>query len=142
MIDKYKPYSDANYVIDDIFELLRSKYQVNLETSVRESDFIFDSVQMMYCKCHIVSFICGGSYIDSPDWMKKKKATINPKNADDKCFLFALTVALNYEEIESHPERFSSIKSFINKYNWEGINYPSKIDDWKIFEKDNSGNCS
>ena len=74
--------------------------------------------------------------------MKKKKATINPKNADDKCFQFAVTVALNYEEIESHPERFSSIKSFINKYNCKGINYPSKLDDWKIFEKDNSGNCS
>ena len=27
------------------------------------------------------------------------------------------TVALNYEEIESHPERVSNIKPFINKYN-------------------------
>ena len=26
---------------------------------------------------------------------------------------------------------------FINKYNWKGINYSSKIDDWKIFEKNN-----
>ena len=23
----------------------------------------------------------------------------------------------------------------MNKYNWKGINYPSKIDDWKTFEK-------
>ena len=30
-----------------------------------------------------------------------------------------------------------SIKPFINKYNREGINYPSKIDDWKTFEKNN-----
>ena len=29
------------------------------------------------------------------------------------------------------------MKLFINKYNWEGINYPSKIDDWKTFEKNN-----
>ena len=28
------------------------------------------------------------------------------------------------EEIESHPERVSNIKTFINKYNWKGINYP------------------
>ena len=34
-------------------------------------------------------------------------------------------------------EKVSIIKSFINKYNWEGINYPSKIDDWKTFEKNN-----
>ena len=44
---------------------------------------------------------------------------------------------MNYEEIESHPERVSNIEAFLNKYNWEGINYPSKIDDWKIFEKNN-----
>ena len=68
---------------------------------------------------------------------KRKKATKNPKNMDDKCFQYAATVALNYEEIESHPERVSSIKSFINKYNWERINYSSKIDDWKTFGKNN-----
>ena len=31
----------------------------------------------------------------------------------------------------------SKIKPFINKYNWKGINYPSKIDNWKMFEKNN-----
>ena len=48
-----------------------------------------------------------------------------------------VTVALNYEEIESHPERVSNIKPFIRRCNWKGINYPSKIDDWKQFEKNN-----
>ena len=43
--------------------------------------------------------------------------------------------ALNYEEIESHPERVSNIRPFINKYNWKRINYPSKIDDWKRLRK-------
>ena len=47
------------------------------------------------------------------------------------------TVVLRYKEIESHPERVSTIKPFINRYNWEGTNYPSKIDDWKTFEKNN-----
>ena len=40
-----------------------------------------------------------------------------------------MTVALNYGEIESNPERVSNIKTFINKYNKKGKNYPSKIDD-------------
>ena len=62
---------------------------------------------------------------------------MNLKNADDECFQYAATVALNYEETESHPERVSNIKPFINKYNWKGINYPSKIDNWKTFEKNN-----
>ena len=44
---------------------------------------------------------------------------------------------MNYEETEPHPESISNIEPFINKYNWKGINYPSKIDDWKTFEKNN-----
>ena len=78
-----------------------------------------------------MNFKRSGSNIASPDWIKKKKAIINPKNEDDKCFQYAATVALNYEEINCYPERTSNIKSFINKYNWEGINYPSKVDYWE-----------
>ena len=62
---------------------------------------------------------------------------MNPKNTDGKCFQYVATVALNYEEIRWNPERVPNIKLFRNKYNWKGINYPSKIDDWKIFEKNN-----
>ena len=47
------------------------------------------------------------------------------------------TVALNPEEIKSDPQRISKIKPFINKYKWNGIKYLSKIDDWKMFEKNN-----
>ena len=36
---------------------------------------------------------------------------------------YAATVALNYEEIKNNLQR---IKSFINKYYWEGLNFPSK----------------
>ena len=63
----FTPYSDANEVIDELFESLHSKYQVNLETSVRRSDFIFNSVQLMYYKCHRINFILAGLSIDSPD---------------------------------------------------------------------------
>ena len=61
-----------------------------------------------------VHFQRGGYFIDYPDWIKKKKATINPKNKDDKCFQYAATVALNYEKTKLNPERVSNIKPFIN----------------------------
>ena len=35
------------------------------------------------------------------------------------------------------PQRITKIKAFINKYNWEGINFPSEKDDWKKIEKNN-----
>ena len=71
----------------------------------------------MYYKCQKVNFKRGGPYIGSPERIKKKKATINLKNTDNKCFQYAVTVALNYEEIKWNSERVSSIKPFINKYN-------------------------
>ena len=80
---------------------------------------------------------CGGSYIHSEDWIEKKKATVYPKKKDDKCFQYATTVALNYGEIESHPERVSNIMPSIKKHNWDGAKCSSKIDDWKMFEKNN-----
>ena len=132
---KFTVYNNANEVVNKLFKSLLSRYQDNLETSMTGSNFIFDSVQLMYYKFRKVNFRYSGSYIDSPVWIKKKKKTINSKNKDDKCFQYAVTVAINYGEIESHPERVSNIKPFINKCKWRGINYPSKIDDWKTFEK-------
>ena len=113
---KFTPYNDTSKIADELFDSLCLTYQDNLETSMRGSDFIFDSVQLMYYKCHKVNFRPGGSNIDSPGWIKKIKATINLKNKDDKYFQYAVTVALNYGEIGSHPGRVSNIKPFINKY--------------------------
>ena len=47
------------------------------------------------------------------------------------------TVPLNYGEINRNSEKVSNIKPFINKYDWKGMNYLTKIDDWKIFQKNN-----
>ena len=116
---------------------LRSKYQDNLKTSMKGSDFIFNSAQLMYYKCHKVNFKRGGSDIDSSNWLENKKATTNRKNEDDKCFQYAETIAINYEKIKCNLERILNIKPFINKYNWVEMNYPWKIDDWKTFEKIN-----
>ena len=69
---------------------------------------------------------------------KIKKATENPKNKkDDNCFQYAIAVPLNHQNIENNPERISKIKPFINKYNWEGKNFPSHEEDWNNFEKNN-----
>ena len=69
--------------------------------------------------------------------MKNKMATMNPKNNDNKCFQYAITAALNYEQIKMHPERISKIKSFIEQSNWKDINFPSNKKDYNEFEKNN-----
>ena len=115
-----------NEVIEELFDSLKNRYQNNLQ-SMRRSEFVFDYVHLLYYKCHRINFNRGGSYIESADWIKNKKATINLiDKKDNKCFQYAVTVALNYEEIKKDPQRTTKIKLFINKYNWEGINYPSE----------------
>ena len=43
----------------------------------------------------------GRSYVDSLDWIKDKKVTINPVNEkDNKCFQYTATIAASYKEIE------------------------------------------
>ena len=72
-------YDNVNDIVDELFMALLSRSQDYLETSMRGIDFIFDSVQLLYYKCHRINFRRGGSYVDSQDWIKKKNATINPK---------------------------------------------------------------
>ena len=68
---------------------------------MRGSDFVFDWINLLHYKSHKRNFKQGGSYIDSPDWTKKKDATINLKNEDNECFQHLATIALNHEKIES-----------------------------------------
>ena len=87
---------------------------------------------------HTINLNCGGSHIDSLDWIKNKKATINPINKkDNKYFQYTVTVTLNYEEIKKDLQRITEIKPFINTYNWQGINFLSEKGDRKKFEKNN-----
>ena len=88
---------------------------------MRGSRFVFDSVQLLYYKLHKISLNRSGSYIDSPKWLKNKKATINPKTNDDKCFQCAITVVLNQEQIKKDPQRITKMKPFIDQYHWKKI---------------------
>ena len=91
----------------------------------------------MYYNLNKISLNRGGSYIDSPEWLKDKNATINPKNSDDKYFQYGQTVALNYQNIKNNPERLTKIKPFIDQYNCKEISFPSHKKDWKKFESNN-----
>ena len=52
--------------VKDHFQLLFSRYQIGLETSMRGSD-LFDRIHLFYYECHNKIFKQGGSYIGSPD---------------------------------------------------------------------------
>ena len=70
--------SDTNEVIEDLFKSLLQRYQENLEEKMKGSEFSFDGVNAFYYDLNKISLDRGGSHIDSPEWIKNKKATINP----------------------------------------------------------------
>ena len=128
---------DNDDIIEELFKSFLQKYEENLQNKMRGSDFEFDGVNFLYYDFNEISLNRGGSYIDSPKWLKDKKSTINPKNNDDKCFQYAVTLALNLDKIKRDPQRMSKIKPFIDQYNWKGINFPSTSKDCRKLELNN-----
>ena len=130
---------EADEVIKELFDSLKNRYQNNLE-SMKGSKFVFEYVQSLYYKYHKINSNYGGLYIDSPDSIKSREATINPINKkDNKCFQYAVTVGLNPEEIKKDQQkiRITKVNPFINKYYWEEINFSSEKNDWKKIGKNN-----
>ena len=109
--------SDTDGIIKELFRSLLQRYQENLQEKMKGLDFAFDGVNYLYYDLNKISISKGGSYIDSPKWLKDKKSTINLKNNDYKCFQYAVALALNYDEIDRNPQRISKIKPFIEEYN-------------------------
>ena len=126
--------SDA---IDKLFKYFLKRYQEGLETKMKGSNFIFKRVDSLCYHLHKISLNRESSYIDSPKWLKAKGATINPKNKDNECFKYAITVALNHEKIGNNPQRITKNKPFINTCNWKDIKFPSHSNDSKKIEQNN-----
>ena len=129
--------NETDDVIKGLINSFLNNYQKEEIILRNGSNFVFESVDLLSYHIHKTSLKRGNSCIKSSEWLINKRATINPKNKDDKCFQYSITVALNHQKIESHPERISNIEPFIDQYNWEGIEFPAGIKDWKIFEQNN-----
>ena len=125
----------TNDIINGLRKSFLSKYQEEEKILRNGSNFVFDSVNLLYVNIHKIDLKRGESYIKSPERILNKRATINPKYKDNKCFQYSVTVTLNHQKIENHPERISNIKSFIDNYNWKGIDFPPGIKDGKSLKK-------
>ena len=130
--------TDTNDAINNLINSFMNRYQKGLEAKMKGSSYIFERIDLLEYHLHKISLNRGSSYIDSPKWIKNKKVTINPQNTEvNNCFQYAITTALNYQNINHHPERISKIKPFISNYNWTDIEFPSHSKDWRKFEYNN-----
>ena len=128
---------DINDVIKEHFKSLLKRYQENLQEKMRGSEFGFDGVNLLYYDFNKISLNRGGSCIEPAKWIKDKRSIINPRNNDYKCFQYAITVALNHDKINKHPQRISKNKPFIDQCNWKDIDFPPTSKDWKKSEQNN-----
>ena len=65
---------ETDDIINELFESFLKRYQEGLETKMKEgSNFVFESVDLLYYSLHKISLNRGGSYIDSPEWLKIKE---------------------------------------------------------------------
>ena len=129
--------SETEEVIESLYRSLLQNYNDNLQEKMKVSDFVFNGINYFYYDFNRVSISKGGSYTDSPKWLKDKKSTVNQKNNDNKCFQYATTLVLNFNKIDKNPQRISRIKLFIENYNWNDINFPAAKKDWNRFEVNN-----
>ena len=104
--------NETDEIIQDFFDSLLLKYQKSLEESMKGSEFVFDSVDLLHHKCYKITLNCSESYINSTKWVKNKRVTINPKNHGEKYFQYEVTVALKHQYIKYNPERITKIKPF------------------------------
>ena len=129
--------SDTDEIVKKLFESFLQKYEENIQNKMKRLDFEFDGANFLYYDFNKISLNRGGSYIDSPKWLKNKKSTINPKNNDHKCFQYAVTLALNLDKIRKDPQRISKIKPFIEQYDWKDIDFLAMSKDRRKLELNN-----
>ena len=58
--------SETDEIIKELFQSFLQKYQEELEESMKGSEFVFDSGDLLHYYLQKVSLNKGGSYIDSP----------------------------------------------------------------------------
>ena len=105
--------SETEEIVEKLFRSLLQSYQDNLNEKMRGSDFIFNGINYLFYDFNRVSISKGGSYIESPKWLKDKKCIVNQKNNDNKCFQYATTLALNFNKINRNPQRISKLNPLL-----------------------------
>ena len=61
--------SETDEIIEELFESLLQKYLKGLEESMKGSEFVFDTVDLLHYKLHKI--VVDHLYIHSSEWLKK-----------------------------------------------------------------------
>ena len=128
---------DTYKFVSKLFKSLLKSYEKETDT-LKGSNLVFDGIDLTLVQFIKIKLKRGGSYIPTLNWISVKKATINPKNTkDDFCFAYSIVASIHNNEIDHNLNRIINLKPFINKYNWNSINFSTEQKDWDRFERNN-----
>ena len=74
------PSSNTNEILEQLLASLFEKFNDDLQLSRENSNFVYESVEECNIHFNKIDLRRGASFIDTPEWLKHKKATINPQN--------------------------------------------------------------
>ena len=122
--------TDVNKLIDLCYKKILNDIDAYQENG---SGWYFNEV--VHLEIHTVEFnpAKGSTYIPLPDWTSNKKAIVNIKNKDEKCFLWCILRYLYPRDRDE--ERLTDLKKYENSLNTKGISFPMKLRDISKFEK-------
>ena len=119
---------DINEITTKLIDSLKTEYDKQILLSREGSSFVFSNIEELNIHINKIDLKRGSSYIDSPEWIKNKKATINPHNTKDECcFAHAIVISLYHQEIGRDPQRISKLKPFYKHFDWRNINFPAGL---------------
>ena len=126
--------TDLNEIYDEMVDEIEEEIQKAQEAE--GSGWQFEKVIKLVLHTTRWDPINAGSYIELPTALKNKKAIINMKNQDEKCFMWCVLRALNPKD--NHPEKIDKdLKSKEDTLNMKGIRYPVNFRDIDRFESQN-----
>jgi hypothetical protein len=128
----------SSKMIGGFINNLVSSFENFLEEAKNSSDCTLESIDKMSIKTAKSKAIIGGSYIELPDFIKNKKACVNIKNNDDKCFIWCILAYFHYnKEVKGGCKNLaSSYKKFMSEIKEPAnFSYPVELDMIPEFEE-------
>ena len=127
---------DLDEIVDGMIAYMKTQIK---NPALLRSVFRFDELLRLDINFHQLNLTRASSYLPLPDRLARKKAIISPKNEnDEECSKYSIIAVLHHKEIKFNPERISNLIKFEDNYDWTGLDFSTRIDGFREFEKKNN----
>ena len=124
-------------IIEQLAEAMQEVYKHSQEFQAEGSGWTLD--QVLSLAVHTVAYqpLMGNSYMELPEFIKKKRAVLNIENKDNKCILWSILAHMHPMEWYDNPKRVSKYRPYEHEINMAGVSYPTPIQDVRKVENQN-----